>query len=104
MDRLDYLIEEVRFLQSSGLLSKDPSDAQRISWAYGNAALSNPDVTRAMAEQAVAQNPSQRTPGILERFASLAHGTGHVMVAAEDLAKVLSLVERLSAKVLELLP
>jgi len=47
------LIAEAKRLQATGVLPKDPTREQRISWAYGQTKLENPAVTREDAVRAV---------------------------------------------------
>lgn len=54
----EQLVVEVKRLQSEGSLPTQPTQAQRVSWAYGQTKLENSDVTREDAVQAVAA----RTP------------------------------------------
>lgn len=55
-ERYEKLLEQVQRLQKEGKLSTQPSDEQRADWAYGNTALSNPDVTLDMARKAVEEH------------------------------------------------
>ena len=47
--------ERVRQLLARREINRTPSDAQRADFAYGNAKIGNPDVTREMADRAVAE-------------------------------------------------
>lgn len=53
--RADYaqLKAEIQELHRQGVIPKTPNLEQKIDWAYWNAVLSNPDVTREMVERAV---------------------------------------------------
>lgn len=53
------LHKALRRLRDKRTVAYWPSDAQRIDWAYGQAKLSNPKVTREMAAKAV-ENASRR--------------------------------------------
>jgi hypothetical protein len=44
----------VQQLQAEGRLPHELTPAERADWAFGNAVIENVDVTREMAEQAVA--------------------------------------------------
>lgn len=48
------LKQQVFKLQDEGKLPKKLTEAEIADWAYGNAVLSNPEVTREMAERAAA--------------------------------------------------
>ena len=54
-DLYEKIRTRVRELQDQGVLPTHPTDEQKADWAYGNAVLSNPDVTYEMAEKAVAE-------------------------------------------------
>lgn len=56
--KYEQLREEVRKLQDQGKLPVWPTNEQRVDWAYGNTAIENKDVTREMAEIAVAKKPA----------------------------------------------
>ncbi len=49
---LDQLIEQIRKLRADGAISTKLSRAETISFAWGNAHISNPNVTREMVEEA----------------------------------------------------
>lgn len=51
--RYEHLKRRLQALKAAGKISGRPTDEERVDWAYGNAALSNPNVTREMAEKAV---------------------------------------------------
>lgn len=51
------LKQRVQQLQAEGRLPLKLTDEERADWAYGNAAIDNPDVTREMAERAVKNAP-----------------------------------------------
>jgi hypothetical protein len=44
--------DEVRRRQSAGTLRTEPTRAERIDWAYGNAVIENAEVTREAVERA----------------------------------------------------
>lgn len=49
---------KLQALQAAGQLQKGLTPAERADWAYGNTKVENQDVTREMAEQAVARKNS----------------------------------------------
>jgi hypothetical protein len=53
--RMSYedLKAKVQKLRAENKLPVEPTRAQKIDWAYGNAVIENPNVTREMAERAV---------------------------------------------------
>jgi hypothetical protein len=53
------LRKRVRELQKKGALPVWPSDEQRADWAFGNTAIENDNITREMAQDAVATKPSK---------------------------------------------
>ena len=57
MEEFKKLRAEVQRLQDEKKLPTWPSDEQKIDWAHGNAAIENPDVTRAVVEAALAKLP-----------------------------------------------
>jgi hypothetical protein len=50
----DQLKRAAKDLQSKGQLRDGLTSSERADWAYGNAAIENSDVTRDMADRAVA--------------------------------------------------
>lgn len=54
------LMARVKALQNAGLLPTTPTEAQRVDWAYGQAALENADVTREMTSAVVRPKPGSR--------------------------------------------
>jgi hypothetical protein len=53
------LKQQVVLLQDQGKLPSRPTADQRADWAYGNSKVENADVTREMAQLAVAQKASK---------------------------------------------
>ena len=53
----NFLKNVVVHLQSKRALPATDRRAQRIDWAYGTAVIENPDVTKAMVEQAADAHP-----------------------------------------------
>lgn len=51
------LSERVKELQAEGKLPTEPTDEQRIDWAYGNTVIENPDITREMVAEIVSKLP-----------------------------------------------
>ena len=54
MSTYEELLAEVQRLRSVGSVPAPPTYKQRVDWAYGNTKIENDDVTREMAEHAVA--------------------------------------------------
>jgi hypothetical protein len=54
------LSAKVKLLQEQRHLPVWPTDEQRADWAFGNTAIENDDITRQMAEDAVAEKQSKR--------------------------------------------
>jgi hypothetical protein len=51
---LDALKAEIQLLVEQGKIGRSPTNEQRVDWAFTNAKIENDDVTREMAERAVA--------------------------------------------------
>lgn len=64
MGEFEDLLAEIKRLQESGRLPKSPTEEERISWAYGNVALSNPNVTLDMVREAARKLAEERSLSI----------------------------------------
>jgi peptide deformylase len=58
------LLREIKKLRDAGKIPKMPTFVERVSWAYGNVALSNPNVTRETVERAARKLDEERSISI----------------------------------------
>lgn len=56
----DELAAEIRRLRAEGKIGNELTREERISWVYGNCALSNPRITREMVERVVDEADAKR--------------------------------------------
>jgi hypothetical protein len=61
MERYKVLQAEVKQLQAQNRLPTSPTIDQQVDWAYGNAAMENPNVTMEIVREAMHRLEAQKS-------------------------------------------
>jgi hypothetical protein len=91
------LLAQARALQDAGELPASPTDAQRADWAYGQAVIENPDVTREMAEVASFKNSQLEYQGSVAGKIEQIRGYGNTTAWEEEFLASIEREERFTS-------